>query len=260
MCGNDAECTGNFSCCGTRCADLTRDYRSCGGCDVSCTATEFCAPAGCAAGVLSNVCDSPRGTFLLDGLGIDDPMSALVRDAIVSGCPTLVPPRDTRLVDQTQTDTIHPVTGRPVVGSGDMQVVLGGPLGQHLIRYLEAQGITRVYFTYDSVTARLHGRSADGGVDPVIVAALADTITQRHDFFLIETVVDPATGTLTLAIYGLGGKGTIVAEWYFVNEVLPNRNNFNEGFYIYEWTARASDAGDPAPGLGDSFKLIASGS
>jgi hypothetical protein len=208
------------------------------------------------------VCASPRATLLLDGLAGDDPVSALVGAGLVAGCPPASPAPTTHLVDQTQATTIDPVSGRPVVGSGDLQVVIGGPLGQALIRYMENTRLTSVYFTYDSVVARFRGRNPDGGVDPIIVEAPASTLTLRHDFFLVETVVDPPTGTLTLAVYGFNVKGTEVAAWFFLNEILPNRSAtlWNKNFYVYEWTARPGDAGaDPAPSVADTFTLIASG-
>jgi hypothetical protein len=229
-------------------------------------ATEFCAATGCLSAVLANVCNSPKSTFLLDGLNVDDATDPIVRDGLLSAC--FLPTSSAIIVGQSASDTLHqdltgapdPLKGRPVVGSGDMQVVVGGPFGQTLIRYLETQGITSVYNSFDANGARFYRRSVDGGVDSIIVDAPQADVNQTHSFFLIEMVVDPTTGTLMLAIDGFNAKGTTVAAWFFLNQMLPNRSSLDKSFYVYEWTAGPGDGGtNPLPSFADMFTLLASG-
>ena len=58
-----------------------------------------------------------------------------------------------------------------------------------------------------------------------------------------------------LALDGFNAKGTTVAAWFFLNQMLPNRSSLDKSFYVYEWTARPGDAGaDPPPSSADTFR------
>jgi hypothetical protein len=252
-CGHDDECSGGLTCCGTRCADLTRDHTACLACDVSCGTSQFCGRSGCRSAVVANVCDSTYATILLDGLEFDDASAPVLNAGLSAGCPT---PPTVRSVAQGTAGTINATTGQPVVGSGDLQLVLGGPYGQLLIRYLEESGVTPVYTVSDDNGLRFYVRSADGGPGTVAVDAPHATLTPTHSYFLFESVIDPTTKTLMFAIYGFSSEGTVAATWYFVNVILPALSTYDQSYYIYEWTN--ADA-DPAGSAGDTFRLVTSG-
>lgn len=246
-CGHDNDCPTGFTCCGDRCADLSRDHSACLACGTTCTATQFCASAGCRDATIASVCDSARATFLKDGLNIDDAQDDVLSAGLVAGCATKPTVTSPKLTDAV---TINPTTGQPVVGSGDMQVVVGGPFGQALIKYLDNAGVTPAYSTYDNMREQFRLRS--GGTPPVDVAGSTD----GHDWVLIETVVDPKTGTLMFAVDGFQQQGTIAGVWYFVNTMLPSLSTYTKSYYIYEWT---DGDGDKAPSSADTFTLVASG-
>ncbi len=249
-CGHDNDCPSSLTCCGDRCADLTRDHSACLACGTACAANQFCGTTGCQNGTIANVCGSVKATFLKDGLDVDD-----AEDDVLSANTGLTATCTNTTVTSTKQElspTINPTTGQPVVGSGNLQVVVGGPFGQSLIRYLDAAAVTSIYSTYDNGNEQFRLRS--GGTPPVDVAQ--STSTDGHDFVLIETVVDPTTGTLMLAIDGFQQYGTTAGVWYFLNTMLPSLSTYTKSYYVYEWT---DSDGDKAPSSGDAFSLVTSG-
>ncbi len=218
-----------------------------------CTGSQFCSPNGCKAATVANVCESPIVTFLLDGLAADDPATTVMATGFATSCS---PPPTTMSVPQSSSGTIHPTNGKPVAGPGNMLVVAGGPFGQLLVKYLETAGITPVYSYYDLMVNQLRGRSpGDAGADPILVNAMQSDVTNSHSFFMIEMVIDPASGTLVFIVYGISAPGTLAATWYFAQKMLPARATLDKSWYIYEWTD--GDA-DMKPSDGDQFKLVAS--
>jgi hypothetical protein len=247
-CGHDNDCPEGLSCCGDRCADLSRDHSACLACGTTCTANQFCASTGCRDATIANLCDSAHATFLKDGLSIDDAQDDILSAALVAGCATKPTVTSVALANAV---TINPKTGQPVVGGNDMQVVVGGPFGQTLIKYLDNAGVTAIYSNYDNGREQFRLRS--GGTPPVDVAQSSST--DSHDFVLIEAVTDPKSGTLMFAIDGFQQEGTIAGVWYFVNQMLPSLSSKTASYYVYEWT----DDGDKQPGIGDTFNLVTSG-
>ena len=189
----------------------------------------------------------------MDGLDIDDKMDADLRDGMLAHCPDKP---TIHMVLQSEATSINPVTGQPVVGSGDLQVIVGGPYGQRLIGYLERTGATRIYGSYEGNGAQFHLRAADGGVGTAVVDVPTATLNEHHDFFLIEMVADPTTSTLMFAVDGFFLYGTIAATWYFNNVMLASLSTFDKSYYIYEWT---DVDGDSKPGSADTFALVTSG-
>jgi len=250
-CGTENACPGTATCCTDRCAELSHDYLNCLACDNACEADQFCGNTGCLTATIATVCASDTATFLLDGLSVDEATVPIVRDAFVATCS---PPTTPETVNQASAGTIHATTGRPVVGSGNLQVVVGGTYGQKLMSYLESSGVTAVYNSYVGTTAQFNVR--DGSSSTVVVTAPESVLTESHSYFVIETVVDPTTGTLTLAMYGFTSPGTVAAAWYFVNEMLPAPGSFDKSYYVYEWTD--GDA-DQLPSAADTFTLVVSG-
>jgi hypothetical protein len=251
-CTSKPDCPTGFECCGNRCADTKRDWRYCGACGTACTDGQFCSTS-CKPAIVSNLCESPVATLLLDGLSIDDAATMSIQTGILASC---APPPNATSVPQMTSGVINPTTGKPVAWGGNMLVIAGGPYGQLLVKYLENAGITPIYNHYDSAVDQILGRKmGDAGADPYIVNATQSQITESHSYFLVETVVDPPSGTLSLIVYGISASGTQAAAWYFVNKLLPIRATLTKAWYVYEWTD--GDA-DMKPGDADTFTLVAS--
>jgi hypothetical protein len=247
-----ASCGVGLTCCDDRCVDLSRDPHHCGSCGQSCDAPDFCGANGCRASVIANLCATSRATFLLDGQTIDDAGAASIQTALLAACPG----QASRLVDPATSGSMNPTTGKPVASGNDLLVVVGGPFGQLLIRYLDQNRISPLYDVYNDTVNQLYGRSSDGGPDPLIVNEPQQNITPTHSYFLVEMVVDPPSGSAVLGIYGLSGPGTEAADFYFRTQMLPDISTFSRRFYVYEWTDTDATAG---PSDGDSFALKMSG-
>jgi hypothetical protein len=214
---------------------------------------QFCGRSGCADAIIANACKSAAATFLMDGLDIDDAMDEQLRVGMLANCPDKP---TVHMVLQSEATTINPVTGQPVVGGGDLQVIVGGPFGQRLIGYLENTGATRIYYTYDGQVAQFHQRGADGGAGTVVVDAPVGILNAGHDYFLVEMVSDPTTLTLMFAVYGFDVYGTVAGTWYFSNVMLTSLATFDQGYYIYEWSDTDHDS---KPSSGDTYTLVTSG-
>jgi len=250
-CGHDEDCGTTGTCCTDRCAEVAHDYKNCLACGNACAADQFCGTSGCVTATLSSVCASATATFLLDGLSVDEATVPSVRDAFIATCSPSTTPVT---APQASAGTINATTGQPVVGSGNLQVVVGGTFGQRLMSYLESSGLTAVFNSYVGTTAQFSVRDDSGTT--VVVTAPESVLTDSHSYFVIETVVDPATGTLTLATYGFTSPGTAAAAWYFVNQVLPSVDTFDASYYVFEWTDEDADL---APSAQDTFTLVVSG-
>lgn len=193
-------------------------------------------------------------TFLQDGSNVDDGLAPVLSAVLVSGCPSAPA---TAVEMETASTAVNPMTAQPVAGAGDLLIEIGGPYTSNTAHYVESHGYTRLYDTTpDGNVVGFYGRSADGGTDPEIAVVPIPTLTTTHDFFKIEMVVDPVSGTRVLQIYGIFSPGTLAAEWFFENRMLPNLSAYPLRYYVYEWSH--GDAG-PNPGASDTFTLVASG-
>lgn len=253
-CANTPDCPSGYVCCGTRCADTSRDHNHCASCNAFCTGGDYCAGVGCKQTSVATVCDTPHMTFVLSGASTDDALAPVLSAALTSGCPS--PPAMTTEPD-TASVAVNPTTAQPVAGAGDLIVEFGGPYTTKLANYIESHGYTRIYDTTpDGNVVGFYAHSADGGKDPAIAEAPFAAFTATHDYFKIEMVVDPVSGTRVLQIYGIFSPGTVAAEWFFEHRMLPNLSAYPLRYYVYEWTH--GDAGT-TPGASDSFVLVASG-
>jgi hypothetical protein len=263
-CGDGgAACAGNLVCCNEHCVDTTRDPAHCGACTTTCSETQFCGNAGapvCKENILANVCNTKRATFLLDGLSDDDGASNVLKTAISTLC---VPAPTSTSVLQTVSTSVNNTTGQPLVGGGELLVSAGGDSWQNMVRYLETSRTSPVYNETDGVTQlqwKHRGGLADGG-DSVLQTIPLSMVTANHDYFLIEVVKDPISGSFSLVVYGIESPGTKAGAFYFANTMLPSivsdaATTFTQAWYIVEWTA--SDSGT-SPGAGDTFTILNSG-
>jgi hypothetical protein len=156
-------------------------------------------------------------------------------------------------VSQSVATEINTTTGQPVAGAGDLLVAVGGDSAQRLVNYLEDSRTTLVYNEYDGLnTLWFKRRDAN---NTVIATITMSTLSPTHDYFLVEVVPDPVSGTFSLVLYGLDGPGTRAAAYFFANTMLPSIATYTQSWYLYEWLG-ANAAG---PGPGDTFTPLASG-
>jgi hypothetical protein len=252
--GAGAACTGAFVCCNEHCVDTTLDPKHCGACGTTCAALQFCAnasvPPVCRSSILAHVCDAKRATFLLDGLQADQEATVVVHGAIMARC---APPPMAATVSQSVSTAINPITGQPVLGGGELLVAVGGDSAQRLVNYLEDSGTSRVYNEYDGLNT-LWFKRRDAS-NTILATVTRTTLTPTHDYFLVEVVLDPISGTLSLVLYGLDSPGTKAAAYYFTNTMLPSIATYTQSWYLYEWMGTNSGGAGP----GDTFTLLASG-
>ncbi|MET0592023.1 MAG: hypothetical protein ABW133_04940 [Polyangiaceae bacterium] len=257
-------CTGNLVCCNDHCVDTTRDPRYCGSCGTTCSATQFCGNAStpvCRDVVLRNVCNTKRATFLRDGTTDDDAASQVVQNAIAMYC---VPAPTMSQVGQGLSTAINPTTGQPLVGGGELLVAAGGDSLQKLVRYLETSGTSTAYNLSDGVTYldwMRRGGNPDGG-DTRLLRVDLTMVSPTHDYFLVEVVKDPITGTFSFVVYGVESPGTKAGAFYFANVMLPSivgdaATPYTDAWYIVDWTASA-DAGT-VPSTSDTYTSVATG-
>jgi hypothetical protein len=258
-CQAATDCPAGFECCVNRCAETAVDRTACGGCGVTCTGTDYCGKSGCGTTVVAHVCDAPKVTILLDGLPVDDAISYSFRDTLATSCAAAAA---VEVVSQDGSPLLNPSSGRPLGRGGDLFVQIGGPWGQHLLKYLENAGISPVFSQYTNTLDGFFGRSTNGAASviaqapPGTIEAKPGELNDGHDLFVIETILEPTLGSRTLAIYGLFAPGTTAGAWFFAHQVLPALPTYTDDYYVYEWTDKD---GDRAPGTADEFRLVGSG-
>jgi hypothetical protein len=193
-------------------------------------------------------------TFTLNGASIDDAFAPVLAAMFASTCPSQPA---TVMVAETASSAVNPVTAQPVAGAGDVIVEIGGPYTSNVAKYVESHGLTRVYDTTpDGIVVGFYAHSSDGGADPEVLVAPISSFNANRDFFKIEMVVDPVSGSRIFQVYGIYAPGTIAAAWFFEHRVLPNLSAYPLRYYVYEWT---HGDGGTNPGPSDSFNLVASG-
>jgi hypothetical protein len=193
-----------------------------------------------------NLCAEGSAVVLLDGRQPDDDAGLKLGLALETGCPGML----WTAVDAGVDAGIDPASGKPVTSAGTVLVAAGGPFVQELVAYLEVNA-SPVYFASDSNYDYFNRRDAGN-----IVTALTTAITSAHDYFVVELVMDPSTGTLSLVSYGFNYPGTAASEWYFANRVLPGSGTSTAGWYVVEWT---DTDGNGVPDSADTFTVIAFG-
>jgi hypothetical protein len=153
--------------------------------------------------------------------------------------------------DQSTAEVLNFMTGRPVSGGGELLVLAGGPVFQTVQAYLEEQRIAPLYW-YSDGTITGYRKAAD---DTTIVSLPIAEDHISHDFFIVQFMRDPASGSLVLNAQGLWLSGTVAAAYQVTQGILPNLASFDQAWYAYEWTDLNEDE---APSL-DEITLNASG-
>ncbi|HZU81612.1 MAG TPA: hypothetical protein VE987_01790 [Polyangiaceae bacterium] len=243
-------CGADQACCAGWCVDLAKDARNCGACGNACGATQFCTSKACVEAQVASLCANANATAVLDPYPIDNSAGSVVGAALAAACNPAVA---TSAEGQDGGGLLDPSTGRPLVGPGDTLLFGGGIFAQRALQYLDSAGLTRVYYDNDGSNAWLVDRQTGA---KVVTTSMA-LETAHHDYFLLQITVEPMSGTLCFAAFGMQAPGTTAAAFYFQSVVAANLASYTGVWYAYEWT----DAdGDGAPSAGDTFTMIGQGS
>ncbi len=209
-----------------------------------CAGGDFCASTGCQRAAFSALCARPQVDVVLDGL-LDDDAGVSLGDAVAAACPTV-----TLTLVAAHTDAgIVDGHGRPQIGDA-LLIAAGGPYVQPLVAYLEG-ATTPVYYSGNSQGDGFAMR--DGGA---LATAPTGVVGLHHDYFVVEVVVDPTSGSLALLTYGFGQWGTAAGAWFAENRILPTLSSETGVWYVVEWT---DGNGDRQPDASDTFAILGSG-
>ena len=193
------------------------------------------------------MCSNPSAfTQVSDGEAADDSAGQEFANAIATACRWSAP----AMVSQNGPNQ-DGSTGRPLLGSGYTMAMAGGPFFQKALGYLDNAGAaSEVYFTSTATTFSFVRR--DTGA--VLVSVASAQLSAHHDFFIVELVMDPSSGTLVAAAYGFEPPGTAAAAWYASHTILPALAQATFTWVVGEWTDKDSDS---LPSAGDTFSIVA---
>ncbi len=250
-CNSAAQCgdAATAACCNGYCSDTARDPRNCGACGTSCSATQFCTGTKCADAVFANVCENPSATLVWDSYVGDNDAGAEIGQALVSSCS----PPITFNQQQNEALAVDPTTGRPLLGVGDTYLIGGGWFGHAGMAYMDKQKLSPVQVNSDGVS---YSWIQNLSTSEYVVKILTSSLTATHDYFLLELVVEPESGTLCFAATGMLQPGTTAAGWFASNKVIPNRATYTDAWYAYQWDDTDGSGG---PSAGDTFTQLGSG-
>jgi hypothetical protein len=244
QCGDAA----TAACCEGHCTDTSLDPRNCGACGTACTATQFCTGTKCDDAIFSNVCDNPRATLVWDAYASDNDAGAEIGTALTACSPSVT-------VTQQQNESLvtDPATGRPLLGVGNTYLIGGGWYGHPGMAYMDKEKLSPVQVNSDGTTNSWIQNLATG---EYVVKILTSTLTATNDYFLIELVVEPESGTLCFAATGMLDAGTAAAGYFTSTQVIPNRSKYPDAWYAYHWQDTDTTAG---PSAGDTWTQLGSG-
>jgi hypothetical protein len=270
---NGCEADG-LTCCSLHCSDMATDSQHCGACGNACGAGQFCGNSDCPNGgeggaggaggagpgdcvachdtTLANICAIAKIIVILDtSKNASDGNRVTGRAIGAALADHCQPTPQLSEAEQDSVEALNFTTGRPVSGGGELLVVAGGPFYQVVQGYLEESGAAPLYW-YVGNDFSAYRKSAD---DETVASLPLSADHDSHDFFIVQFMRDPASGSLVLNAQGLWLSGTVAAAYQVEHGVLPNLASFDDSWYAYEWT----DAnGDLAPSL-DEIDLVDSG-
>jgi hypothetical protein len=252
-----AACPGpaTVACCAGYCVNTAADPRNCGHCGVACTEHQFCTGTQCDQAVLANLCGNPSGTIVLDQYTADNQGAGSIGTALMANC---VPPTNIayRYEDAGGEGgaVTDPATGRPNTGVGNTFITGGGGYGHVGVAYLDMMALTPLFpsvinnGTEYQVIKRATGTAA--------LDVPYSSLTASHDYFWVDLVVEPQSGTLVVSGVGTLAPGTVAAGYYLSATIIPNLATYTNSWYLFEWTDMNSDS---TPNAGDTFTQIATG-
>lgn len=249
--GTSDGCGAGLTCCGLHCIDAKTDSAHCGACGTACATGEFCGTTGCQASTLKGVCSVAKLALVLDGQAGNAAPGRVMAQALVAQCPTVPALRE---ISQDVADVVNTKSGQPVAGGDELLIAPGGGFFAHLTGYVSDERVAPLYATQNLTTKRNEFRL--GKTDAVVVSADYNAPHAGHDFFIVQFVRDPASGSLVLNAQGFWQEGTTAAAFYFAKSMLPLLATLDQAWYAYEWTDANADQ---LPDANDTFKLVDSG-
>jgi hypothetical protein len=229
--------------------DTTRDIVHCGACGSACDSSQFCDGTACQMAIWDNVCANPKSILLKDHLDADESTANDLQVALTSLC--TAPGYQAQEVYPEDAGVIDNDTGRPLVRGGELLIAPGGSFRQKLVAFLESNGYTNPYD--QSTVTEITLATRDAGV---IVDQPSSTVSDTHDFFIVELVREPTRGSLSLVVYGYYGTGTEAGGVFLTQQILASPSSFPNHWYIVEWT---DNGAPPGPDPTDTFTIRASG-
>ncbi len=197
---------------------------------------------------MANVCANARGGVSLDSYPVDIEAGVAIGTALATNC---MPAVTIDQVVQSSTGFLDPGTGRPISGPGDTFVAGGGAFGQRGVAYME-KALSPIFLTSDGTTGQIRNRAAN----TAIVTTPVNLLTEHHDYFYVQLMVEPVSGTLCFSGVGMLGPGTQAVGFFTAAELVPNRSKYTASWYVYEWTDSNNDS---VANAGDMFTQVASG-
>jgi len=185
---------------------------------------------------LAHVCSLPRVAVVLDGQEGNETPSRAMAAAMAAQCK---PAPTVREVSQTVPDALNPASGRPISGAHELLVAGGSSFYARLLGYVDDNGISPVRDVFVSDTRLLEFTNAKTG--EILVSRGLDEPNDSHDFFVIQLMRDPITGSIVLNAEGFWESGTVAAAYFFQHGMLTNLSAFDKAWYIYDWTDKNGD-------------------
>lgn len=198
--------------------------------------------------VFRDICRFTSGVIVKNGAAEDEVLGPPLGMAFARHCGN-----GATFVERSQDDpsVLDPATDRPVIGTTQLGVLIGGEYFGRAVTYLDrADTPVAVSQSGNAFTAR---NRATGNV---IRTWDLTQITPSHDFAIIQVITEPISGTFLVHEFGHLGHGTRAGAYYLENVLGPGLAADTHTFYVVEWT---DQNGDQRPDAGDAFVLVASG-
>jgi len=140
-----------------------------------------------------------------------------------------------RLMDDPQAVTqTPPNTGKPTFTNKSI-ILFGGPLAHNCTEYYEKTSQAPLVFTKTAYGQDNWGFTEEDGTT-IPNAWINMTQWNGHsDIFTVETFIDSGNNFVAI-MYGITQYGTLAAGPHFRDTILPNIDNYTQGWYIFKWT------------------------
>jgi hypothetical protein len=192
------------------------------------------------------ICGFSMLTAIQGGYTADDMMIATMLGTFASACGNGVA---TRVVSQTDPGILD-ASDRPLLASADFGLMGGGHNFERGVAYLDIADTQLKY--NDSGGSVVITERATG---TVLVDMPDGNFSGLHDVALIMIVVEAASGSDYLVMYGVNEYGTQAAGYYVTNMIAPSIRTNPKQWYLLDWT---DNNGNFAPDAADTYAIIAS--